>query len=550
MASTGALGTGSLTIASATEATFANSAQTVADLSGAGTLDLSGTAFTTNDDNASTTFSGVVSGTGSLIKEGTGTLTLSGTNTYTGGTTVSGGTLEVGDAAHPLASIAGPVAVDAGGTLRGHGIVHGSVMNSGTVFPGGTIGILTVNGNYTQASTGTLNIEMTPNDTTPGVGSDQLNVTGSATLAGKLAVSGTGTVGESYDIVHAANGVNGTFTQTSYNPAFAAYLTPQVTYGAHDVSLVLKANPLAFTSGSGVTESPYIVNQSLFGALSTVLDGAQSTGGATPHFTDLHHGAWVKGAGDFGQANGASVTDFGGITGYGKTLSRHLVVGGAFSGLGTTTTTSQQTLHGRSLGLYDYGIYTRGALRLSASVGAGALSQDGQRNLAPTGLIATGSTSGWFTDTGIQAQYLIPMGQAFLMPYGSATYLHSHLNGFSEQGAGSLDLTYGRQTGNLGALTGGVRTGVDLTEHRLTIIPWVELGGTGIAGNRTLTTTETLGVTNVNATSQMAPAASLDVGMGVTVTSHGPWAARLAYTGQFAGPTHLNSFDLLGRYRF
>ncbi|MHB1672033.1 MAG: autotransporter domain-containing protein, partial [Acidiferrobacter sp.] len=481
------------------------------------------------------------------------TWTLTGTTTAVTPWQIDGGTLEVGDAAHPNASIAGPVTVNSGGTLRGHGTINGTVTNKGTVFPGGTIGILTINGNYTQAATGTLNIEVTPNDITPGVGYDQLNVTGSAALAGHLAVqvdSGTYTVGESYDIVHAAGGVTGTFAQTTYNPAFAAYITPQVSYGAHDVSLVLKANPLAFASASGVTESPYIVNQSLFGALSTVLDGAQSTGGATPHFTDLHQGAWMKGAGDFGQSQGASVTDFGGITGYGKTLSRHLVVGGAFSGLGTTTTTSQQTLNGQSFGVYGYGIYTRGALRVSASVGAGALSQDSQRNLAPTGLIATGSTSGWFTDTGVQAQYLIPMGQAFLMPYGSATYLHTSLNGFSEHGAGSLNLTYGSQTGNLGALTAGVRTGMDLTDHTLTIVPWVELGGAGTAGNRTLTTTETIGVTNVNATSQMAPAASLDVGVGVTVTSHGPWAARLAYAGQFAGSTHLNSFDLLGRYRF
>ncbi len=111
-------------------------------------------------------------------------------------------------------------------------------------------------------------------------------------------------------------------------------------------------------------------------------------------------------------------------------------------------------------------------------------------------------------------------------------------------------LTYGRQTGNLGEFTGGVRTGIDLKDHALMIIPWVELGGTGTARNRTLTTTETIGVTNVSAVGQIAPAASLDVGVGVTVTSHGPWAARLAYTGQFAGPTHLNGFDLLGRYRF
>ena len=37
-------------------------------------------------------------GTLALTKSGTGTLTLTGTNTYTGGTTISAGTLQLGNA--------------------------------------------------------------------------------------------------------------------------------------------------------------------------------------------------------------------------------------------------------------------------------------------------------------------------------------------------------------------------------------------------------------------------------------------------------------------
>ena len=40
------------------------------------------------------TYAGVLSGTGNLTKSGTGTMTLSGANTYSGGTTVSAGTLQ------------------------------------------------------------------------------------------------------------------------------------------------------------------------------------------------------------------------------------------------------------------------------------------------------------------------------------------------------------------------------------------------------------------------------------------------------------------------
>ncbi|MGJ8658075.1 MAG: autotransporter-associated beta strand repeat-containing protein [Akkermansiaceae bacterium] len=46
------------------------------------------------DQSTNGTYAGVISGTGSLAKSGTGTTTLSGTNTFTGATTVSAGTLQ------------------------------------------------------------------------------------------------------------------------------------------------------------------------------------------------------------------------------------------------------------------------------------------------------------------------------------------------------------------------------------------------------------------------------------------------------------------------
>ncbi|MFT4585822.1 MAG: fibronectin-binding autotransporter adhesin, partial [Gammaproteobacteria bacterium] len=59
-------------------------------------VDLSGGArLITGLNNASTAFSGTIFGDGSLVKNGTGTLTLNGINIYSGGTTVSDGTLKV-----------------------------------------------------------------------------------------------------------------------------------------------------------------------------------------------------------------------------------------------------------------------------------------------------------------------------------------------------------------------------------------------------------------------------------------------------------------------
>jgi len=55
--------------------------------------DVSNNAQVEFDQNSSGTFAGNLSGTGSLTKSGTGTVTLSGTNTYSGGTTVNDGSL-------------------------------------------------------------------------------------------------------------------------------------------------------------------------------------------------------------------------------------------------------------------------------------------------------------------------------------------------------------------------------------------------------------------------------------------------------------------------
>jgi fibronectin-binding autotransporter adhesin len=49
------------------------------------------------DRSDSVTFAGAISGTGALVQLGSRVLTLIGANTYSGGTTISAGTLQVGN---------------------------------------------------------------------------------------------------------------------------------------------------------------------------------------------------------------------------------------------------------------------------------------------------------------------------------------------------------------------------------------------------------------------------------------------------------------------
>jgi T5SS/PEP-CTERM-associated repeat protein/autotransporter-associated beta strand protein len=99
---------------------------TVAALSGSSgaviTTLVSGTSKLAETNTAAATYAGVLNngfGVLALLKSGTGTLTLSGASNYTGGTTISAGTLQLGNAL-ALGGAAGSLAVS-GGTLDLHG---------------------------------------------------------------------------------------------------------------------------------------------------------------------------------------------------------------------------------------------------------------------------------------------------------------------------------------------------------------------------------------------------------------------------------------------
>jgi len=173
----------------------------------AGQLQIPG-AVTTLDANLS------LSGSGALTTDCSGTSALSGLTTLPSGRTLTltGQNLTTGN----------PLTVN--GTLAGDGTINGSVINNGTVSPGHSPGTLTVNGNYTQGSSGALNIKV--QGATSGT-YDVLDVLGNVNLGGTLnllpsaAYAAAAVPGDTQAFLPYSGTRSGTFATTTVSPVLA-----------------------------------------------------------------------------------------------------------------------------------------------------------------------------------------------------------------------------------------------------------------------------------------------------------------------------------------
>jgi hypothetical protein len=112
-------------------------------------------------------------------------------------------------------AVADSIRVNPLGTLSGSGVVDGDVVVAGgTVAPGSSAGILTITGDFAQATGGKLEAELA--GTVPGSLHDQLAIDGSAAISGAIQVTlideFTPIAGDSFAILTAAAGVSGEFT--------------------------------------------------------------------------------------------------------------------------------------------------------------------------------------------------------------------------------------------------------------------------------------------------------------------------------------------------
>ncbi|MGE8666342.1 MAG: autotransporter domain-containing protein [Achromobacter mucicolens] len=421
---------------------------------GAGTRLQLGTSTLTLDSPADSTFDGALNGSGVFAKQGAGMLTLNGDSSgFAGLTRVDGGTLAVGDANHDTALLGGNVAVGAQGTLKGHGTIAGSLLNQGIVMPGGSVGTLSVGGNYTQASNATLSIEVNPLE------SSLLRVGGAATLDGGLSIvyaPGTYTA-RRYTLLSAANGVNGTFatvTSTTSAGADLSTLNQSVTYGANEVGLQLF---------SPDAPGPVIVaptNTSIYTALGTAaIMRAQSVNATllgrfvpSPQTQPAARGAWIEATGsstrlhaDDGQP-GFKANQFGFLAGSDRRVGDYTV--GLAGGYAHTSLDEDET---GSSGATDtvrlalYGGRDFGPVTVSATLGYGLDFLSQKRPFGASGT-AQGDHIGHEISAATQAAVPMRVGSITLTPAAGLRYAFFRGASFTESGASAQNLSVDSDT--------------------------------------------------------------------------------------------------------
>ncbi|SHN76759.1 autotransporter outer membrane beta-barrel domain-containing protein [Bradyrhizobium erythrophlei] len=222
----------------------------------------------------------------SLQVQASGLWALNGVSSFFS-TQVSSGTLVVGDASHPGASLTSSVQVNAGATLGGQGTVGTvTIANGGTIAPGAAspFSTLNVTGN-TQFNVGSFfNVNVNAAGQT-----DKLAVGGTATLTGgtvQVLAQSANLTATNYTILTAGSPNGTTFAGVTTSSIF---LSPTLSYPTpQEVDLTLTAKP--FNTAAATPNQTAVANALNAGAqnaLTAILFGQTSIAGAQQIFNAL-----------------------------------------------------------------------------------------------------------------------------------------------------------------------------------------------------------------------------------------------------------------------
>ncbi|HWQ62383.1 MAG TPA: autotransporter outer membrane beta-barrel domain-containing protein [Negativicutes bacterium] len=343
--------------------------------------------------------------------------------------------------------------------------------------------------------------------------SDLIEVGGSATLNGGTvvmqAVPGVYANGTTYVILTAAGGVTGTFSSVTGNLTF---LAPQLVYSANDVNIVLVRNALSFADVAATHNEKAVAEAldriSAAGNMTTVVNsvtgltaaGARDAfnqmgglvhtavpaaafgvsdrqlatltsrlGGAAKDDEDPSGGFWSRVYGNRGSRSGNDISakykygTNGVMLGYDKKVSERLLIGIAGGYASNRLDMKDLAEHARAN--YGqgalYGSYTADPWYIIGIFAYGHGSYSTARNIDLTAVTASGSYSGKLTTGYLEAGRRIKAKECEVTPLVSFQTSHLSRGGFTETGAGDLNLiaSGAGYTSNLGTL--GVRISKD-----------------------------------------------------------------------------------------
>lgn len=397
--------------------------------------------------NADVTIDTSLGGTTGLVKTGSGTLILTRTNPYTGGTTISAGTLQVGN----------------GGTT---GVINGDIANNGTLIvnrgTGGSFnytGVISGSGNFIKRGDGLMSIVGTQTylgTTTIEAGTLQLGngIGGQGSLPGNVLNHGTlsynlGSFSTTYNGV-----ISGSGSVTKSGTGRVTFMADQQYTGTTTIgtggSIALGANSAAGSIAGNIINNGFLlINRS----------------------NTLTYGGVISGNGELNVNNGTyvltNVNTYAGLSrvgpgtltlsGTGSIANSSAIVIAGLGGLDVTGLTgglnhdgtrfalaTGQALRGRGNGVTG-GVNAR--LNSSIQPGLSGVSSAGPGSLTLTGSVdmAPGSTLGIIlngtTDTDTHRSRLVPAGSFSFAGTAANPFVISITNGGSFSGSGTTSFT-------------------------------------------------------------------------------------------------------------